>query len=91
MDSLLRERNHIQNSMSAASSVLGQAENIRQDLHWQGRSLRSTGSLMGQIASNIPGINHLVDQIRRRRLQDDKVVAGVIATCVVFTLWYMFG
>ena len=91
MESLLRERNHIQSSMNVAANVISQAENIRQDLHWQGRSLRSTGTVMSQIASNIPGLNHLVDQIRRRRLQDDKVVAGVIATCIVFTLWYMFG
>lgn len=91
MESLLRERNHIQNSMNAAASVVGQAESIRQDLYGQGRSLRATSSLMSQIAGNIPGINTLVEQIRRRRLQDDKVVAGVIAFCIVFTLWYLFG
>lgn len=91
MDSLLRERNHIQNSMNTAASVVGQAESVRQDLHWQGRSLRSTGNVMSQIAGNIPGVNHLVDAIRRRRSQDDKVVAGVIASCIVFTLWYLFG
>lgn len=91
MESLLRERNHIQNSMNAAASVIGQAENVRQDLHWQGRSLRSTGSLMSQLAGNIPGINTIVEQIRRRRSQDDRVVAGVIASCIVFTLWYLFG
>jgi Snare region anchored in the vesicle membrane C-terminus len=83
MDSLLRERNHIQNSMNAAANVIGQAENIRQDLHWQGRTLRSTGSLMSQIAGNIPGINILVEQIRRRRSQDDRIVAGVIACCII--------
>jgi golgi SNAP receptor complex member 1 len=91
MDSLLRERNHINNSVNAASSTLSQAESIREDLHWQGRSLRNTGGLMGQIASNVPGMNRLIDAIRSRRLRDDQIVAGVIATCIVFTLWYMFG
>lgn len=91
MDSLLRERNHINNSVNTASSTLGQAEAIRDDLHWQGRSLRNTGGLMGQIASNVPGMNRLIDAIRQRRLRDDQIVAGVIATCIVFTLWYMFG
>jgi len=91
MDSLLRERNHINNSMNAATSVIGQAEAVRNDLNWQGRSLRNTGGMMGQIAANVPGINTLIDNIRRRRLQDDKVVAGTIAFCVVFTLWYVFG
>lgn len=91
MEHLLRERNHIQNSMSAAASVIGQADAVRQDLYGQGRSLRGTGALMAQLTSNIPGLNTLVDQIRRRRSRDDKIVAGVIASCIVFTLWYVFG
>jgi hypothetical protein len=91
MDSLLRERNHIQNSMSAASSVLGQAESVRHDLRWQGQSLRSTGTVIGQMITTIPGVNHLVEQIRRRRSRDDKIVAGVISSCIAFTLWYLFG
>jgi len=91
MDHLLRERNHITNSLNVASDVIGQADSVRQDLYGQGRSLRSTGALMQQIAGNVPGLNHLVDAIRRRRSRDDKIVAAVIASCVVFTLWYLFG
>ena len=91
MESLLRERNHIHNSMNAATAVLGQAEHIRQDLRWQGRSLRNAGSVMTQMITTIPGLNHLVEQIRRRRSRDDKIVAGVIASCILFTLWYLFG
>lgn len=91
MESLLRERNHINNSMNAAASVLGQAESVRQDLRWQGRSLRSAGTLITAITSNIPGLNGLVEQIRRRRSRDDQIVAGVIASCILFTLWYLFG
>jgi golgi SNAP receptor complex member 1 len=91
MDSLLRERNHISNSMNAAASVIGQAEAVRSDLHGQGRSLRNTGGVMAQIAGNIPGLNTIVEHIRRRRSQDDKIVAVVIASCIVFTLWYVLG
>lgn len=91
MDHLLRERNHISNSMSAAHQVIGQADAVRSDLYSQGRSLRGTSNLMQQLTTNIPGLNSLVDQIRRRRSRDDKIVASVIATCVVFTLWYLVG
>lgn len=91
MDHLLRERNHINNSMNMASNVIGQADSIRSDLRFQGRSLRGAGTLLNQLTTNIPGLNHLVDQIRRRRSRDDKIVAGAIAGCIVFTLWYMFG
>mmetsp|Transcript_18030 Transcript_18030/g.49092 ORF Transcript_18030/g.49092 Transcript_18030/m.49092 type:complete len:231 (-) Transcript_18030:81-773(-) len=91
MDHLLRERNHIQNSMNAAGSVLGQAEAVRTDLRYQGRSLRTTQGLIGQITGNVPGLNNLIENIRRRRSRDDMIVAGVIAVCIVFTLYYMFG
>jgi golgi SNAP receptor complex member 1 len=91
MEHLLRERNHIHNSMNAASSVLGQADQVRSDLRVQGRSLRNAGSMLGQLTTNIPGLNTLVDQIRRKRSRDDKIVAGVIASCIAFTLWYVFA
>jgi Golgi SNAP receptor complex protein 1 len=91
MEHLMRERNHIQNSMNAADNVIGQADSIRQDLYGQGRSLRSTNTIIGTMVGNIPGLNHLVEQIRRKRSRDDKIVAGVIASCVAFTLWYIFG
>lgn len=91
MDHLLRERSHIQNSMNVANNVLGQAESVRSDLRYQGRSLRGAQGIMTQLTSNIPGLNSLVENIRRRRGRDDMVVAGTVAFCIVFTLWYMFG
>lgn len=91
MEHLLRERNHIGNSMLLADNVLGQADNIRSDLRNQGRSLRNTGSLLHIMTTNVPGLGHLVEQIRRRRSRDDYIVAGVISSCVLLTLWYIFG
>jgi Golgi SNAP receptor complex protein 1 len=91
MDHLLRERNHIGNSLNAASAVISQASEVRSDLRTQGMSLGRVQSAMGKIASNIPGLNTLVEKIRRKRSKDDIIVAGVIATCILFTLWYIFG
>ena len=91
MDQLLRERSHINNSLNAAHGVLDQAEAVRTDLRFQGRSLRNTQGLLGALTTNIPGLNTLVEQIRRKRSRDDMIVAGVIATCILFTLWYLFG
>lgn len=91
MDHLMRERNHIHNSQNAAASVIHQATEIRNDLRNQGLSLGRAQSMMGAIASNIPGINTLVEKIKRKRSKDDMIVACVIASCVLFTLWYLFG
>jgi len=90
MDHLMRERNHIHNSQSAASTVIQQATEIRNDLRSQGMSLGRAQGMITQIATNVPGINTLVEQIRKKRSKDDKIVAGVIASCILFTLWYLF-
>jgi len=91
MDHLMRERNHIHNSQNAAAAVLNQAAEIRNDLRAQGMSLGRARSLMGQIAGSIPGINTVVEKIKKKRSKDDLIVAGVISSCVLFTLWYLFG
>jgi Golgi SNAP receptor complex protein 1 len=91
MDHLLRERNHIHNSLNSASAVVAQASEVRSDLRNQGLSLGRVQSTVGRIMGNIPGINTLVENIRRKRSKDDMIVAGVIASCILFTLWYLFG
>mmetsp|Transcript_10859 Transcript_10859/g.19852 ORF Transcript_10859/g.19852 Transcript_10859/m.19852 type:complete len:256 (-) Transcript_10859:466-1233(-) len=91
MEQLLRERNSIEGSRKSANAVLGQAHEIRSDLRSQGNSLRGVSSTMVNIASNIPGVNKLIETIRKKRGQDDKIVSGVIAACVLFTLYYLFG
>jgi len=91
MESLLRERNHIHNSMNNTNMVLDQASAVHGDLRNQGRSLRSASQMVLQIMGNVPGVNRLVEQIRRRRSRDDQIVAAVMASCILFTLWYLFG
>mmetsp|Transcript_24451 Transcript_24451/g.37692 ORF Transcript_24451/g.37692 Transcript_24451/m.37692 type:complete len:276 (+) Transcript_24451:160-987(+) len=91
MEELLRERHAIHNSVNAANGVLGQASMIRADLRNQGDSLRGIQGTIGKIASNVPGLNRLMENIKRKRSKDDMIVSGVIATCVLFTLWYLFG
>ena len=91
MDSLMRERSHINNSTSAAAAVINQATEIRNDLRNQGMSLGKVQSTMGQILGTIPGINTLVAKINSKKSKDDMIIIGVIASCILFTLWYLFG
>lgn len=88
MEHLLRERNHIGNSLNAAATVISQASEVRSDLKAQGLTLGRVQSTMGMISNNIPGLNTLVDKIRRKRNKDQVILAGVIASCILFTLWY---
>lgn len=90
-DQLLRERNAIGSSLSATRNILGQAEEIRGDLRNQGSSLRGAHGSVMNIANQVPGLNSLMDNIRRKRNRDDIIVSGVIAMCILFTLWYVFS
>jgi golgi SNAP receptor complex member 1 len=91
MQHLMRERNHIMNSIDASAAVIHQAAEIHSDLRSQGMSLRGVQGTILRITSNIPGLNRLVETIRRRRSRDDMILSGVIASCILFTLWYIFG
>ena len=46
---------------------------------------------MGMIAANIPGADRLIVAISKKRNLDDKVLSGVVAACLLFTMWYLFG
>eukprot|EP00591_Stephanopyxis_turris_P011503 CAMPEP_0195529976 /NCGR_PEP_ID=MMETSP0794_2-20130614/32662_1 /TAXON_ID=515487 /ORGANISM="Stephanopyxis turris, Strain CCMP 815" /LENGTH=265 /DNA_ID=CAMNT_0040661367 /DNA_START=348 /DNA_END=1145 /DNA_ORIENTATION=+ len=90
MQNLLRERNAIENSMNSAASIIGQAGEIHSDLRNQRASLTGiTGTIMN-IAQTVPGLNNLVEQIRKKRNKDDWIVVGVTAGCILFTFWYVF-
>lgn len=91
MNNLLRERNHIQNSLNATHSILAQASSIKEDLRTQGLSLTGIRGAVGNIMSNVPGINTLIEKIRRKRSRDDYILSFVIASCVLFILWYLFS
>lgn len=91
MEQLLRERTSINNSMETSASIINQASEIYGDLKQQGMSLKNVGGAISRITGNIPGLNRIVDNIRRKRSRDDYIVAGTIATCVCLTLWYIFG
>lgn len=89
-EQLLRERQTIGNSLSSTREIIGQATEIRGDLRHQGNSLRGVSGIMANIAGAVPGLNHVIESIRRKRGRDDMIVSGVIASCILFTLWYVF-
>lgn len=91
MDHLLRERSSIDASLNSTNAILSQASSVRNELRNQGHNLRNVSGTMSVIAGHIPGLNGLIDKIRKKRLQDDRIVGGVVAGCILFTLWYLFG
>jgi len=91
MDHLLREKNAISNSLLSATSVIGQAREIHGDLRTQRTMLHGVSGTMANLTANVPGINRLIESIRKKKNKDNMVVSGVIATCILFSLWYLFS
>lgn len=91
MEALMRERNAIGNSLASATNVLNQASEIRSELRNQGTALKNVGNKVLVMASRVPGLNGLIENIRRKRGKDDMIVSCVIAACILFTLWYVLG
>lgn len=91
MEALMRERNAIGNSLQSASNVINQASDIRAELKNQGNALKNVGNKVLVMASRVPGLNGLIENIRRKRGKDDVIVSCVIAGCILFTLWYVLG
>ena len=90
-DALLRERGALQGSHSALDEVLGRAAETQAALSRQRNAMSSATGRLGNISAKLPTLQDLMLAIQRRRSLNDYIVAGVIATCFLFTLWYMFG
>lgn len=91
MDHLLRERGALNSSLLSSRSILGQASEIISDLRNQRTTMSGASSRVVSLAGNVPGINEVIDKIRRKKNKDNAVMGLIIAFCVLFCLWYVFG
>ncbi|CAM9903847.1 unnamed protein product [Phaeothamnion confervicola] len=88
---LLRERNAIHSSLRSATGVLGQAQEAKESLRQQRSMLSATGSTLSAMSNQFPSINRVVEAIQRRKVRDNVIVGSVIAACLCFAIWWMFG
>jgi len=88
---LLRERAALNSSVVSSRGVLGQASQIFEELKNQRGGLTSAGSRVSMITENVPGINRVIDAIRRKKEKDNVILGCVLAFCILFVLWYWLG
>uniref|UniRef100_M4BFT0 Golgi SNAP receptor complex member 1 n=1 Tax=Hyaloperonospora arabidopsidis (strain Emoy2) TaxID=559515 RepID=M4BFT0_HYAAE len=89
MDSLLNERRAVDSSRSMTSSIIEQAMATRNALANQRRQFTSSHGKVATLGSSFAGINTLVEQIRRKKMRNNTILALVVAACVCFTLWWV--
>ncbi|GLD95118.1 hypothetical protein PINS_up003743 [Pythium insidiosum] len=88
MDSLLSERRAVDSSRMMTNSIIDQALATKSALEEQRARFTSSRGKVGALSNSFAGINSLMEQIRRKKMRNNTIVALVIAGCLCFTLWW---
>jgi Golgi SNAP receptor complex protein 1 len=85
---MLDERRRVDNSHSAADSVLSQAYAVQESFALQRETLANINRRITMAASQVPGINTLIGRISARKQRDGVIMGSFIAVC--FLMFYFF-
>lgn len=88
---LLRERATLNSSTNYVDDMLAQAQSVSRSLLEQRRIFGGVQDKLGLLGERFPAISGLLNAIRRKKSKDTLVLSGVIASCVVFTIIYLFS
>eukprot|EP00882_Tetradesmus_deserticola_P011191 GHRQ01011840.1.p1 GENE.GHRQ01011840.1~~GHRQ01011840.1.p1 ORF type:complete len:233 (+),score=106.35 GHRQ01011840.1:239-937(+) len=88
---LLRERATLNSSTNYVDDMLAQAQSVSRSLLEQRRIFGNVQDNLGTIGEKFPAISGLLNAIRRKKSKDTLVLSGVIASCIVFTIIYLFS
>ncbi|EQC28968.1 hypothetical protein SDRG_13305 [Saprolegnia diclina VS20] len=87
-EALLRERGMLDASRTIANDSINIAMAVKENLLSQRAQLDGSRGKVTTVGSSTAGINVLVDQIRRKKMRNNILVAITIAGCICFTLWW---
>ena len=85
---MLDERRRLDNSHNMADNVLSQAYAVSEGFNLQRETLASINRRMVNAASQIPGINSLMQRISSKKRRDGIILAVFIAICFLMLLYF---
>lgn len=85
---MLQERNRLDNSHSMADSVLSQAYAVNESFGLQRESLVRINRRIVGAASQIPGINGLIQRIGAKKRRDGIILGTFIAFCFLVVFFF---
>lgn len=88
-DILLRERSAVDSSRSMTDSIIGQAMAAKASLERQKERFTSSRGRVTTLTGTFTGIHSLMDQIQRKKLRNNTIIALLIAVLICFTLWWV--
>lgn len=86
---MLDERNRIDNSHNMADSVLSQAYAVNDSFNLQRETLASINRRITHAASQVPGLNSLINRISAKKRRDGIIMGGFIAFCFIVFWWLL--
>ncbi|XP_022108858.1 Golgi SNAP receptor complex member 1-like isoform X1 [Acanthaster planci] len=89
-DLYLKENEHIRNADRIADETIGVAIATKENLMSQRGTLKKISTGVTNMANRFPVINSLVQRINLKKRRDSLILAGVIAVCIIFILWFAF-
>jgi golgi SNAP receptor complex member 1 len=85
---MLHERGKIDSSHRMVDGVLSQAYAINESFHDQRETLASINRRIMGAASQLPGINTLMNRISSKKRRDAIILAVFIAFCLLMLLYF---
>jgi golgi SNAP receptor complex member 1 len=86
---MLQERGRIDNSHNVIDGIISQAYAINENFGLQGETLASINRRITSAASQVPGINGLIQRIGTKRRRDGIILAAFIAFCFLLFFWFL--
>lgn len=90
-DSLMRERQHADESNSLLDSNLDRMANMLTGLREDGGLMRNANSVAGQLGALMPNIGELMTKITSVRYRQNGILAVVIAVCIILILLFLIS
>ena len=86
---MLDERRRIDNSHNMTDSVLSQAYAVNDNFLLQRETLASINRRITSAASQVPGINTLINRISAKKRRDGFIMGGFVALCFIVFFWLL--
>lgn len=87
-DQLMNESTGLHRSLQITDSLLGAADDTHQSLHRQQSTLNTSRFKLSSLNTTFPSINKLMSRITLYKHRDNIILAVLVASLIVFTLWY---
>lgn len=87
MQPILKERKHVGNAMRGVGDVLDQAAEAKADLAAQRSALEGSALTLGDLASNLPTIEGIIEAMKQKKTRNNAIVGVTIGCCSSFLLW----